>query len=194
MKALMIAAALVLTVSVSHAADTTFIPASEVTHMLTFYINEAYQLDKTPRERELMQTHPEISRLVDLWMQTDEGHILSNTDANWDDKMKSFLRKYPHLSSKQNIIAPIMRWHVLLNIQLFYYANDATIVLVDGKFDGILFDAESKTPWYRDLRDPVFQRMYEYGRDGSGGLWYKWVNGIIRAHLAQEKRMKNKKK
>lgn len=162
--------------------------------MLTFYINEAYQLDKTPRERELMQKHPEISRLVGLWMQTKEGHILSNTDTDWDRKMQSFLAKYPQLSSQQDIIAPIMRWYVLFNIQLFYYANDATIVLVDGRFDGILFDADSKTPWYRSLRDPIFKRLYQSGIDGSGGLWRHRVNGIIRAHQASLKNAKNKRK
>lgn len=158
-------------------ADTTYINYPELAPMLIKYINISYDYGTIDIDQS-----SEFSSDIDKWMTTKEGNKLAQTDVDWQRKYDSFFKMFPNQRSNKDKVCKALKDAVILNIKLFVYTIDASIELVDGKFNGIIFFDNSindQNRWHKTIKDPVFNNMYENLKDDDGISWYYKINKKI---------------
>jgi hypothetical protein len=163
-------------------ADTTYVNAPSLSPMLIEYIRIAYDFGLSKDITDAKNQHPDIYIDINKWISTDEGHKLSQTDYEWDKKTKSFFNMFPkHIQSAQ-IASKMLKQAVILNIKLYFYLNNATIQLIDGNFNGIIFfdnTINDSNRWHKTIDDPKFRHLYENCKDDDGISWYYKVQKQI---------------
>jgi hypothetical protein len=191
MKSCMMMAILSLIAFATVMADTTYIHAPQLAPMVSSYKHLKYKFVMSQEVQAAIDEHPDVRADVERWMGTDRGHMLSLLDDDWDAKYQSFISMFPKHKRYPQQTKAILNYEVQIDILLWLYFIDASIQLVDGKFNGIVFfDETINDPrrWYKTLRDPILKQTYEQEKDDDGVSWFTKINLAINKAQAREKK------
>lgn len=172
-------------------ADTTYIHAPQLATMVGSYKHLKYKFVRSQEVQAAIDEHPDVRADVERWMGTPKGHMLSLLDDDWDAKYQSFISMFPKHKRYPQQTKAILNYEVQFDILLWLYFIDASIQLVDGKFNGIVFyDETINDPrrWYKTLRDPILKQTYEQEKDDDGVSWYTKINLAINKAQAKGKK------